>query len=87
MPLGVAFEWAESRAAVGWWVVTVAPGGPADLAGVTEGDRLVAIDGARADRREDRGALERLAARDGASLLALEREGRITLAAVTPPER
>ena len=84
--LGVAFEWAESPAGAGWTVMTVAPGGPADLAGVVEADRLIAIDGTAAERRDVRRALERLAERSQSILLTLGRDGRVTLAAVAPPE-
>ena len=86
--LGLAARWAMTDASdgPGWIVTTVAPDGAADRAGIAEGDRLAAVDGRAAGGPGQRETLERLDARERPVLIAVRRDGRMKLAAVTPPE-
>ena len=88
---GVAFEWLGAAAgdaadAGGWVVAAVRAGGPAARAGVEEGDRLVALEGAAMDAEDDRAALEAAAGRTLPMLLSLQRGERTKLAVVQPEE-
>ena len=86
--LGLAARWAMTDASdgPGWIVTTVAPDGAADRAGIAEGDRLAAVDGRAAGGPGQRDTLERLDDRERPVLIAVRRDGRMKLAAVTPPE-
>ena len=88
---GVAFEWLGAAAgdasdAGGWVVAALRAGGPAARAGVEEGDRLVALEGAAMDAEDDRAALEAAAGRTLPMLLSLQRGERTKLAVVQPEE-
>lgn len=85
---GLVARWEVTDAAdePGWMVTTVVPGGPAHRAGLAEGDRLIAVDGRAVGDAGQRDALERLDARERPILIAARHQGRMKLAAITPPE-
>lgn len=86
--LGLAARWQVTDASdgPGWMVTTVVPDGPSHRAGLAEGDRLIAVDGRAVGGAGQRDALERLDARERPLLIAAQHQGRMKLAAVTPPE-
>ena len=95
---GLAVEWMSASASreyvkgtdnaedsrEGWRVLAVVPDGPADTAGVDEGDWLVSVDGRATDSRRDRTVLEEASISDDLLLLSLRRGVRAKLAAVPP---
>ncbi len=95
--LGLEVEWRDeaelhggaSSEHGGWIVTTVVPDGIAGQAGISEGDRLLAVDGRAVpgdDGARARAAIERLDANDSPLLLSLGRGDRVTLAALMPVE-
>lgn len=86
--LGLVARWHVTGASdePGWMVTTVVPDGPAHRAGLAEGDRLIAVDGRAVGDGGQRDALERLDASERPLLIAARHQGRMKLAAVTPPE-
>ena len=86
--LGMEVEWRDEADSAGWIVTTVVPDGPAGRSGVTEGDRLLTVDGravAAGSTPRARTALERLDTSDSPLLFSLGRGDRVTLAAIMPP--
>ena len=86
--LGMEVEWRDEADSTGWIVTTVVPDGPAGRSGVTEGDRLLTVDGravAAGSSARARTALERLDTSDSPLLFSLGRGDRVTLAAIMPP--
>lgn len=86
--LGLVARWevTDTSDEPGWMVTTVVPNGPAHRAGLGEGDRLIAVDGRAVGDAGQRDVLERLDARERPILIAARHQGRMKLAAVTPPE-
>lgn len=86
--LGMEVEWRDEADSAGWIVTTVVPDGPAGRSGITEGDRLLTVDGralAAGSSARARTALERLDTSDSPLLFSLGRGDRVTLAAIMPP--
>ena len=88
---GMALEWVrpamDAAAGAGHWeVAAVRAGSPAAEAGVEERDRLVSIDGATMDARDDRPALEAAAERTEPMLVSLRRGVRMKLVVVEPSD-
>lgn len=69
-----------------WQVTRVEPDGPADEAGLTPGDRIVAANGRELLERTVRRTLERLSQDPRAIVFTVQRDGRVKLLAVTPPD-
>ena len=85
--IGMALRWQDRGInANGWLVTIVAPGGRADVAGILEGDVLVAVDGRPVSRIDQQSELDRLDERAEPVLLTLHRDSGIRLVAVTVPE-
>ena len=89
---GVAAHWVAHNQDSGgsegeWQIMAVAQDGPAALAGVQEGDRLVKINRDRFDDERDRPRLEAAAESDEPLLMSLRRNGRAKLVAVSLQER
>ena len=77
----------DAAAGAGHWeVAAVRAGSPAAEAGVEERDRLVSIDGATMDARDDRPALEAAAERTEPMLVSLRRGVRMKLVVVEPSD-
>ena len=91
-PFGLAVQWVdrsgtETMSRDGWYVVAVAPEGPAATAGVQELDYLRSVDGLGVEDEDDRPILEAAAASEEAFVLSLLRDGRAKLIAVPPVAR
>ena len=68
----------------GWQVVAVAPGGPAERAGIEEFDRLRSIDGRLLEDEDDRPTIDTVSVSDEPLVISLVRDSRAKLVAVSP---